>query len=254
LNLGGGPTTDVLAISLSGTDYVGHFFGPESKEQHDQIVRLDRILGAFFDTLYTIRDSAKILVAMTADHGTGLIPELHGRRRVNMAAAMEAAVAVVAAAGGDTSAVDFESGAFFVDPNKLGRNLTVDAVTAAFIAAAKRVPGVFRAERFAEFASKDTTKDYIARRWLHMFPDDLLPTAAVTLESGDIYNYPIVATHGSPHLYDSHVPLIFYGPPFKRGRYGPFVRTVDIAPTLARVLGLTPAERLDGRVLPQALR
>jgi arylsulfatase A-like enzyme len=63
-----------------------------------------------------------------------------------------------------------------------------------------------------------------------------------------------VATHGSPYDYDSHVPLIFYGPPFRSGRYAEFVRTVDLAPTLAAVAGVRPLERLDGVVLKQAIR
>ncbi|MGE3614451.1 MAG: alkaline phosphatase family protein [Gemmatimonadales bacterium] len=255
LDLGRGPEIDVLAISLSATDYVGHFFGPESKEQHDQILRLDRVLGAFFDTLYTLRDSSRIVVALTADHGVGLIPELHGHRRVAMGPAMAAARAAIAAAGGDTTALDLESGAFFVEKDRLGgRGLTVDRVVDAFMPAARDIPGVARVERYQDLATHDTTTDYVARRWLHMFPEDMRPDAVVTLAPGDIYDYPIVATHGSPNLYDSHVPMVFYGPPFKPGKYPRPVRTVDIAPTLARVLGVTPAERLDGRPLTEALK
>ena len=255
LNPGRTGSTDVMAISLSGTDYVGHFYGPESTEQHDQIVRLDRVLGAFLDTLYTLRDSNQVIVALSADHGGGLIPQLHGGLRVDFAGPFDAAKAAVKSAGGDTTAVDIESGAFFVDPAKLGPNgLTVDQVTQAFITAAKTVPGVLRVDRFADLAKRDLRTDKIARRWLQMFPDDMLPAAVVTLREGDIYNYPIVATHGSPHDYDSHVPLIFYGAPFRPGRYPGFVRTVDIAPTLAAVLHVKPTEPLDGRVLGQAIR
>ncbi|MCC6770405.1 MAG: alkaline phosphatase family protein [Gemmatimonadaceae bacterium] len=255
LDLGHGPETDILAISLSGTDYVGHCFGPESKEQHDKIVRLARILGAFFDTLYTLRDSSRIIVALTADHGGGMISELHGHRRVRMAPAMAATKAAIRAAGGDTTAIDFESGAFFVDGAKLGgRGLSAERVTSAFMQAAKAIPGVSRVDRFADLGARDTTTDYIARRWLHMFPKDLQPTVAVTLEEGDIYDIPIIATHGSPHMNDSHVPLVFYGPEFRPGRYDGFVRTVDIGPTLARVLGVRPMERVDGGGLGRAVR
>ena len=255
LNLGRNGATDVMAVSLSGTDYIGHFFGPESTEQHDQIVRLDRVLGAFLDTLYTLRDSTQVIVALTADHGGGFIPELHGGLRVNLGPAFDAAKAAVKAGGGDTTAVDIESGAFFVDPAKLGpKGLTVDQVTQTFTTAAKAVPGVLRVDRFGDLASHDLRKDPIARRWLQMFPDDMLPAAVVTLREGDIYNYPIVATHGSPHDYDSHVPLLFYGAPFKPGIYTRFVRTVDIAPTLAVALHVKPTESLDGRVLTEAIR
>jgi len=112
---------------------------------------------------------------------------------------------------------------------------------------------VLRADRFRDLANRDLAKDAIARRWLQSFPDDQRPMATVTLTPGNIYNYPVTATHGSPHDYDSHVPIVFYGARFKAGRYGSFVRTVDIAPTMARMLGVNPTERLDGRVLTQAL-
>jgi predicted AlkP superfamily pyrophosphatase or phosphodiesterase len=254
MDLGRGPTTDVLAVSFSATDYVGHFFGPESREQHDQIVRLDRVLGAFIDTLYTLRDSARIVFALTADHGVGFIPELHGSLRVDIGPAIAAAKGVIAQASGDTAAIDFESGAFFLDRVRAGTNVNADQVTRAFIAEAGKINGVLRADRFGDLARADTARDYIARRWLHMFPDDMLPAAVVTLKEGNIPNYPIPATHGSPHNYDAHVPIVFYGPPFKPGQYQTFARTVDIAATLARILGVTPTERLDGHPLTEAIR
>jgi hypothetical protein len=63
-----------------------------------------------------------------------------------------------------------------------------------------------------------------------------------------------IATHGTPHDYDAHVPVIFYGPPFKPGKYDEFARVVDMAPTLAEVTGTRPLERLDGHPLRAALR
>ena len=93
-----------------------------------------------------------------------------------------------------------------------------------------------------------------------MFSAELAPAAVATTEPGSIfkvvssYPFPIVATHGTPHDYDSHVPIIVVGRAFKPGRYSGFVRTVDIAPTLARVLGVRPTEPLDGRPLSNAIR
>src|SRR5688572_27686764 len=80
LDLGAGPQTDILAISLSATDYIGHKYGPDSREIHDQILRLDRAPGAFMDTLFTLRDSTKVIIALTADHGVASFPEVHTRR------------------------------------------------------------------------------------------------------------------------------------------------------------------------------
>jgi arylsulfatase A-like enzyme len=88
---------------------------------------------------------------------------------------------------------------------------------------------------------------------VHMVPRDLPFYAAVTLRPGWVWNR-AYATHGQPSDLDSHVPIIFYGAPFRPGKHAAFVRTVDIAPTLARVLGVNPTEPLDGRVLTAALR
>ena len=64
------------------------------------------------------------------------------------------------------------------------------------------------------------------------------------------------AEHGSPYDYDAHVPMIFYGPAFRPGRYTERVRVVDMAPTLARMAGVKPTQRIGGRVITsnQALR
>jgi arylsulfatase A-like enzyme len=253
LNLGRGPGMDLLAISFSGTDYVGHTFGPESREIHDDMVRLDRVLGSFLDSLFAAVDSNRIVFAVSSDHGVQKIPELHGGVRVVMRPAMVATRALVRRYGGDTTAIDFESGGFFIDREALAGGLTARVLTDSFIVAARKVNGVMRVERFSAMATLDTLTDPIARRWVHMFPRDLEPTAVVTLRPGSIYAGN-VATHGTPHPEDSHVPLLFVGAPFAAGRHDRFVRTVDLAPTLARALGIRPRERVDGQVLEDAIK
>src|SRR3954470_1347280 len=80
LNLGKGPQTDILAVSFSTTDAVGHRYGPDSRELHDQILRLDRYLGIFLDSLFKLRDSTRPAIALTADHGVPPYPALHAHR------------------------------------------------------------------------------------------------------------------------------------------------------------------------------
>ena len=79
LSLGDGSRTDVLAVSVSATDIIGHSFGPDSREIHDQVLRLDRMLGAFMDSVYRMRDSTRVVFALTGDHGVGRIPEIAAR-------------------------------------------------------------------------------------------------------------------------------------------------------------------------------
>ena len=260
LGLGRGPGPDLLAVSFSATDLIGHRYGPDSREIHDQIVRLDRIIGGFIDSLYRLRDSAGIAIVLSSDHGVYPLPELNnGRlnpepRRLSLAEAAQAAGRVIEAAGGNTGAFDFESGALFVerDSVRVPAGVLRQAVD-SFIAAARRTPGVLRADRLGDLARRDLGKDPIARRWVQMFPPDGGVEAVVTLTEGSTL-FPGIAMHGTPHPQDSHVPIIFYGPWFRSGSQTQFVRTVDIAATLAQVLGVTPAEPIDGRVLRAALR
>ena len=260
LGLGRGNDTDLLAVSFSTTDYIGHRYGPDSRELHDQILRLDRTIGAFIDSLYKLRDSTRIIFALAADHGVTPFPEVSHPEikpaplRVRLTPALEAAVAVLRAAKADTGAVDFESGALFVQRVEGITPALVNAVADSFVAAARRIPGVARSERFASLGTRDFAKDPVARRWVHMFPPDLAPEAIVSFTPGSYYASATIAMHGQPSDWDSHVPIVFYGAPFKPGRYDAFTRTVDIAPTLAQVLGVTPTEPLDGVVLKAAIR
>jgi arylsulfatase A-like enzyme len=261
MKLGAGPQTDVLAISLSTTDAVGHAFGPDSRELHDQIVRLDRYLGAFFDSLYKLRDSTRIVVALTSDHGVAPYPDVKSHDPNAGAAYVRAALdtawaaeARVASALKDSTRFIWDTPFLLVDRAALSaRKLSPDSVIAAFIAAERKVPGVLRVDRVRDLARADTTKDAIARRWLHMLPPELPVEVVVTLRPYD-YWAPGIATHGTPHDYDAHVPVIFYGAPFKPGKYDEFARVVDMAPTLAAALDTRPLERLDGRVLRSGMR
>jgi predicted AlkP superfamily pyrophosphatase or phosphodiesterase len=261
MKLGTGPQTDILAISLSSTDAVGHAYGPDSRELHDQILRLDRSLGAFFDSLYKVRDSSRVIVALTADHGVAPYPGVKSRDPNESAAYVRAALdtawaaeARVTAALRDSTRFIWDTPFLLVDRAALtAGKLSPDSVIAAFMAAERKVPGVLRVDLMRDLARADTTNDAIARRWLHMLPPDLPVEVVVTLRP---YNYwgPGSATHGTPHDYDAHVPVLFYGPPFKAGKYDEFARVVDMAPTLAAVLGVMPLERLDGQVLRSSIR
>jgi arylsulfatase A-like enzyme len=233
----------------------------DSREMHDHILRLDRSLGAFLDSLYKLRDPSRVIVALTADHGMAPYPELHfpgtdpHRGRADVAPVLARARAALAARGVPERALDFESGVVLLDRAALARaGVRADSLTDALVRDLSKVPGVMRVYRRAELAPLAAKGDKYAREWLHMTPDDLPSVAYVTLQPYYYYAPGTSATHGSPHDYDTHVPIIFYGAPFRPGKYASFVRTVDIAPTLAAVLGIMPTEPLDGVVLKQALK
>jgi hypothetical protein len=126
-------------------------------------------------------------------------------------------------------------------------------VITAFAAAVRQVPGVRRVDRLAALA-RDTLRDPIARRWTHQVPPDLPVELVVTLQPNSVWGTYAPGIHGSPYDDDAHVPVLFYGAPFKPGRYARFVRVVDIAPTLAWATATRPTERVDGVVLWDAIR
>ena len=259
LGLGKGPQTDVLAVSLSATDIIGHRFGPDSREMHDNILQLDRNLGVFLDSLYKLRDSSRIAVVLTADHAIGSIPEIAGRtvqplpERVDLFDVLQPIRVRLAPKKLDTS-IGLDGAVLWIDrPAFKAAGVNADSVVKVFVDRARQTPGIARVDKFSSLAA-DTLKDPIARRWTHQFMPGDPVEMVVTLTPYSIGFPTIVATHGSPYDYDTHVPLIFYGPWFRTGRYEESVRTVDIAPTLATVAGVKPSERLDGVVLTRALK
>ena len=272
LKLGAGADTDLLAVSLSTTDAVGHRFGPASREYEDQLLRVDRMLGAFLDTLFAWRDSSRVVLALTSDHGVAPMPawsRAHGHpaaRTVNVeripgcarcvapAYPLDAIRARMRAAGVDTAAIGYWDGILLLDRARFaGRPLSPDSVVRDAERALRALPGVLRVDRVASLASRDTVKDAIARRWIHMLPPDLPAELVVTFLPYVTRGDSARAQHGSPHEYDAAVPVIFWGAPFRPLRPTASARVVDIAPTLAAALGLIPSERLDGRVLEAAL-
>jgi len=255
--------TDLLAVSLSTTDAVGHKYGPDSREIHDQILRVDRYLGTFLDSLFTLRDQRRIVVALTGDHGVSPYPEVHsGRypnthaRRVNLDPQVAALRASLEAAGVNAAAWAFDESVFFVRRPAAfdSAKVNVESVARAFATALRTVPGVLRADLLTDLAKTNPAKDKIARRWLHMFEAGSAAKMAVTLTPYSYWQSTTYATHGTPHDADANVPVLLWGAGVRRGAYRDEVRTVDLAPTLAAILGVTPTEKLDGVVLKKAVR
>ncbi len=82
-----------------------------------------------------------------------------------------------------------------------------------------------------------------------------VPDVRVVLEPFALVGWETGGTsHGTPHTYDTHVPLIFFGPAFRNGTFPQQVSTIDLAPTLAAALGITPPSLATGKILVQALR
>ncbi|MGH7701597.1 MAG: alkaline phosphatase family protein [Gemmatimonadales bacterium] len=257
LGLGRRNRPDLLVISLSTTDYVGHEFGPDSREMHDHLLRLDRWLGAFFDSLTTLVPWDQTLLVLTADHGVVAFPELaraRGRQagRVSLQALLRSAVASLQTRYGETFSFEFDAGLLSADLGRLrARGVRVDSLAQALAVAAKTQPGVIRTYTAKSLAAAPST-DMHAARWRRSLPADYGWLFCAALEPGYIWaSASGETTHGTTNPDDVDVPIAFLGGGIHPGVYRRPIPTVDIAPTLAALLQLTPAEPLDGRVLPE---
>ena len=263
MKLGKGDWTDVLSVSLSTTDAIGHAYGPDSREIHDQILRLDRYLDWFLEQVFKRVGRDNVDIVVTADHGVTPYPERSRLRghpeatRVALDTLVRAENAAldsrVGGTGGDW--LLFDTGMLFVKNRGrlVAAHVNIDSVLADFVQRAKGVPGVERVDRTADLASADTVADPVARRWLHQVGGVQDVVLVVTLQPWSIWGGSLIAMHGQPSDDDAHVPLIFWGKGFKRGVFANRADAVDIAPTLAQLLGLNALSIVDGRVLSECL-
>ncbi len=261
MQLGAGTSTDFLGLSLSTTDAVGHRYGPGSRELHDQVMRADRYLGQFMDSLFRMRDSTRILFALSADHGITPYPELFftgadsGRGRADPRPVFARARSeLLAAYGLEGDAIQFFSGVVVLDTARLhAKRVPVDSMITALRSALRAIPGVMRVDAEPELDALAARGDMYARRWRNSIPADMGAALTVTLEPNHYWRSTTSATHGQPHDSDARVPLIFLGPAFTTGRYTAPARTVDLAATMAAALGIAPLEPIDGVPLYEAL-
>jgi predicted AlkP superfamily pyrophosphatase or phosphodiesterase len=260
MQLGAGPQPDLLAVSLSGTDAISHRLGPDSREAHDQVLRTDRLIGVFLDSLFRLRDSSKVVVVFSADHGFSRIPELaaggkfDGPTRASLDGALAVAQQKMAEIKVDSTALDVDQQIVLADRAAFTRAKTrIDDVLDEFVKAALATPGVARVDRLSKLLA-DTLTDPVARRWAHQFGAGTNVELVATQTPGTLWTSTLVASHGSPYDTDSRVPVIFYGAAFNSARIADFVRTVDIAPTIAALLGVKPSEPIDGVPLRKALK
>ncbi|MGV3708169.1 MAG: alkaline phosphatase family protein [Gemmatimonas sp.] len=261
LKLGLGNGTDVLAVSLSTTDAVGHRYGPDSRELHDQLLRLDRALGKFLDSLFVLRDPSTVILALSADHGVTPLPALHFpgtdpmRGKVNIRSLMDTARSSLISLGLEGDVIDFESGMVVLEEKRLrAKGVNVDSVVRSLRTKIAKLPGIQSVYRREELPALAAKGNVIARRWMNAIPANLDVALTVSLKPYYYWSTVAIATHGTPNQLDAWVPIVFAGPAFKPGRYARDAHTVDIAPTMAAALGIEPIEKVDGKVLKEALR
>lgn len=259
--LGRDDAPDILVVSLSGHDYVNHRYSAESRISHDHLLQLDRMLQAFFQHLDASVGRDNHVAVLTSDHGFMPAPEYsHGQAqsagRVSSSQLLARVNAELESRFATPKLAPFISAstAVVLDRKLIAqKGLDFDAVAEAARAALLAEPAVAAAytRRELETSSRAGAPffDAMRRTWHKEVSGDVQyaykPYWIATSSSG------YIATHGSPHPYDTHVPILLYGPKWvKAGRVDERVEVADIAPTLARLLGIPAPVASEGRPLP----
>jgi hypothetical protein len=257
LDLGRDEVPDFLGVSFSALDLAGHDFGPRSHEVQDLLAQLDRALGDLFDHLDARVGADRYVVALTADHGVGPVPEQIASRgldagRVRTSAVVkqvDAALTPILGTGPHVAAMEYTD-LYFLD-GVYDRLRTDPRAMAAALEAVASTPGVWRVFRGDELAARADGGDRLAR---------IAARGYDPARSGDLVVVPrpywimssSTATHGTGHDYDRRVPLILMGSSITPGGYLDPSSPADIAPTLAFLSGVT-LPHAEGRVLREAL-
>jgi len=278
--LGQDDDTDVLTVSFSANDYVGHRYGPYSQEVMDVTLRIDQQIGQLLDFVNAKVGLANSIVVMTADHGVAPIPEHAaalglGGARISGPDVMRAIRSAISArynpqnktpdptadyifkyeyAGSLRDA--FTNGNIYFNYEALKRDgINLDDIIETAGRAALTVPGIARFFTRSQLQHGATSiTDPIERRALHGFYPSRSGDLVLIPEPYKYLAETITATHGSPYSYDTNVPTVIMGPGIKPGRYYEAATPADIAPTLCALLGITKPSAATGRVLIEALK
>jgi predicted AlkP superfamily pyrophosphatase or phosphodiesterase len=261
--LGEDGDADLLGISLSANDLVGHAFGPNSHEVMDVTVRTDRLLQAFFAFLDQRIGLRHVLIVLTADHGVAPMPEVVQDLNVGAGRLDPSKIATAAEAGlrsrfGPAPAPGWLAHIappwIYLNVKALGqRGIAIEEAERTARDAVKGVREVHQALMATELRRLQRTGTVSG------------PAFSFHAErSGNIYyelkpyivpgREPTGTTHGSPWSYDTRVPLLWFGAAVKRGTHAGPVSVADIAPTLASLLDIAKPSGSRGRVLREMLR
>ena len=258
--LGTRNATDLLSVSFSSNDSVGHTHGPDSPQVRDISVRTDRTIGRLLDQIDRIVGRQRTLVAFTTDHGVAPVPEtltargLPGGRMTTRALFDPIQQALTARFGEGRWLMATAGSSPYLNYELIEKlNLDVADVRAVAAAAATKVPHVVRVYTRDQLLRGDVPNDRIGSRVLRGFNPQRSGDLEILLEPYWM-RQATGTTHGTPYNYDAHIPLILMGRRVRAGEYSDDVALNDLAPTLATLLGVEIPAGSVGRVLTEALR
>ena len=258
--LGTRNATDLLSVSFSSNDSVGHTFGPHSPQVRDIAVATDRVIGRLLSHVDTLVGLRHTLVAFTTDHGVAPLPEtvreqgLPGGRMTTRELFDPIQAALTARFGEGKWLLSTAGSSPYLNYDLMAQ-LELDASEVRRVAAeaAEKVPHVARVYTRDQLLRGDVPGDRIGSRVLRGFNAQRSGDLEIILEPYWIRRAD-GTTHGTPYGYDAHIPLILMGSRIKPAEYSDHVALNDLAPTLATLAGVEIPAASVGRVLTEALR
>ena len=247
---------DILCISFSAMDWIIHDYGPFSQEVMDACIKLDKYIGDFINELDKSIGLEHIEFIFTSDHGGLPLPEFQQKKgiqagRINPGELIEAYKWIE-----DEIMEEYDSDLFvrdginyYFDLETLKkRNIPIFKLQNIVKKYLPKVIGIEKVFTKKEILEGDST-DKIIYRLQNMVHKEKSPDVISIVSPGYLFRNPHGTSHGSPYDYDTHVPLLFSKQGRKKKSYSHTVETVDIAPTIARILGVNHLEKYDGKPL-----
>jgi hypothetical protein len=259
--LGANSATDLLVISLSANDILGHQVGPDSPQMRSMALELDRQLGDFFGFLGRQIGMANVWMALSADHGVAPLPEF--AKTLRLPAANLDARALREQINSQLSkkyakkadyVLDFDYPLAWLNAEAYAGTVggKDESVAEGDVGEAMKRAGLTGYFAKSQLARGDIPPTEIGRRYAHSYSPESgwyvigIPAPFhVGITKG--------TDHATPFSYDTHVPLAFYGLAFQPGIYRTHAEPVDLAVTLASLLGINAPALATGRVLTEAL-
>jgi len=259
--LGADAITDLLAISFSSPDYIGHQFGPYSVEIEDTYLRLDREIAELLTFLEKQVGEGNFLVFLTADHGVADIPQHAIDNKIPAGYFEEKATlqavnkALFEKFKVENLVENLSNYQLFFNHELIKEHqlnlIDVENVAVNFMLQQKGISKAVSATsmKSAEFDSKILAN--VQRGFHQVRSGDVL----FVLASGWINKWTKKGTtHGSPYNYDTHVPLLWYGTNIKQGKKTEQVAIADIAATLSVMLHIALPSACDGKAIEELVK
>ncbi len=258
--LGKGSVTDVLALSISSTDYVGHAFGPNSVEVEDMYLRLDKDIAEFLTYLDKKLGVGNYLFFLTADHGVAHIPAFMNENKMPAGSFNDDAIAkeintVVENEFGIKKAIrTVMNYQVYLNTDSIeSAGKDVDAIKKLVIKNLMQKPFIitaFSVEDIAVTALPQPQKEMMINGYNPKRSGDI----QFTFKPGYFDGGSKGTTHGLWNPYDAHIPLLWFGWKVKPGKSYREVYMTDIAPTLAAMLQIQMPNGNVGKVITELVK